>query len=384
MTVITDDYVKMDFGTGAVKITPAHDHNDYDMGNRHNLEQINIFDDNGLVIDTCTKYDGMKRFDVRTILTDDLKALGQYVGTEDNAMIVPMCSRSKDIIEPLLKPQWYVVCDEMARKSVEVVRNGELKIIPSAHEKTWYHWLENSRPWCISRQLWWGHRIPAYLATVSGDHNKFDSEDDYWVTGLTDAEAMEKAVRKFGVSADKISLSQDEDVLDTWFSSALYPFSAFGWPDKNPELDRFFPGHLLETGHDILFFWVARMVMFSISLCDGQLPFKEVYLHAMVRDAHGRKMSKSLGNVIDPRDVINGISLQKLQETLLAGNLDPKEIAKAQLGQAADYPSGIPECGTDVLRFGLLAYTSQGIHRPPYTRTGDYQIKTSLNIFYRM
>ena len=149
-------------------------------------------------------------------------------------------------------------------------------------------------------------------------------------------------------------------MLDTWFSSALYPFSAFGWPDKNPELDRFFPGHLLETGWDILFFWVARMVMFSVSLCDDKLPFNEVYLHSMVRDAHGRKMSKSLGNVIDPRDVITGISLKKLQDSLLLGNLDAKEIAKAQAGQAADYPTGIPECGTDALRFGLLAYTAQG------------------------
>jgi len=302
----------------------------------------------------------MKRFDVRTQITNDLKEIDQYVDTVDNPMIVPMCSRSKDVIEPLLKPQWYVDCEEMARKSVEVVRNRELKIIPSAHEKTWYHWLENSRPWCISRQLWWGHRVPAYFVTIQGDHKKFDNEHDYWVCAMSEEEAMQEAVKKFEVPKEKISLEQDPDVLDTWFSSALYPFSAFGWPDQSPELDRFFPGHLLETGHDILFFWVARMVMFSITLCDGKLPFEEVYLHAMVRDAHGRKMSKSLGNVIDPRDVITGITLKKLQETLLAGNLDAKEIEKAQKGQAADYPNGIPECGTDALRFGLCAYTSQG------------------------
>ena len=166
MVVVADDYVKMDFGSGAVKITPAHDHNDYEMGKRHDLAQINIFDDHGLVQGTGTKYDGMKRFDVRKLIIEDLKAIGQYVGVEDNPMIVPVCSRSKDIIEPLLKPQWYVDCEDMAAKSVEVVRNGKLKIIPNSHEKTWYHWLENSRPWCISRQLWWGHRIPAYKVRV--------------------------------------------------------------------------------------------------------------------------------------------------------------------------------------------------------------------------
>ena len=180
------------------------------------------------------------------------------------------------------------------------------------------------------------------------------------MTGLSLDEAMAKAEAKFKVTREHISLEQDPDVLDTWFSSGLYPFSSFGWPDESPELSRFFPGHLLETGHDILFFWVARMVMFSIALFDGKLPFEEVYLHAMVRDAHGRKMSKSLGNVIDPRDVISGITLKELQDSLLKGNLDAKEIEKAQKGQAADYPTGIPECGTDALRFGLLAYTAQG------------------------
>jgi valyl-tRNA synthetase len=288
-----------------------------------------------------------------------LKEIGQYVGTEDNAMVVPMCSRSKDIIEPLLKPQWYVDTQVMAKRACDVVTNKELKIIPESHEKTWFRWLEDARPWCISRQLWWGHRIPAYKATLSEEHKSFDKEEDYWVCGITEEEALASAVEKFECGKDQITLEQDPDVLDTWFSSALVPFSAFGWPDENPEPSRFFPGELLETGHDILFFWVARMVMFSLSLCD-KLPFKEVYLHAMVRDAHGRKMSKSLGNVIDPRDVINGVTLKDLQATLLSGNLDAKEIKKAQDGQAADYPDGIPECGTDALRFALCSYTSQG------------------------
>jgi len=359
LIIVADDYVKMDFGTGAVKITPAHDQNDYELGQRHKLEQISIFDEYGAVCDTGTKYDGMKRFDVRKVIIEDLKQINQYVDSVDNAMIVPMCSRSKDIIEPMLKPQWYVDVTDMAKRACDVVTNGEVKIIPKDHEKTWYRWLEDSRPWCISRQLWWGHRIPAYFAAVDGAHKESANKDDYWIVAMTPEEAKAKAAAKFGVAESKITLEQDPDVLDTWFSSALYPFSAFGWPDKTPELERFYPGHLLETGHDILFFWVARMVMFSLDL-ENKVPFKEIYLHAMVRDAHGRKMSKSLGNVIDPLQVINGISIEKLQASLLGGNLDDKEIKKAQAGQAADYPEGIPECGTDALRFGLCAYTAQG------------------------
>jgi len=221
--------------------------------------------------------------------------------------------------------------------------------------------LENIRDWCISRQLWWGHRIPAYFVTINDPKvPKGDASDGkYWVSGRDEQEAKEKAAKLFGVSVDKISLKQDEDVLDTWFSSGLLPFSMCGWPQKTDDLKNFFPGDLLETGHDILFFWVARMVFFSLLLTD-KLPFKTVYLHALVRDAHGRKMSKSLGNVIDPLDVVSGISLEDLHKTLLSGNLEAKEVEKAKLGQKQDYPSGIPECGCDALRFALFAYTSPG------------------------
>uniref|UniRef100_A0A9J8AH35 valine--tRNA ligase n=1 Tax=Cyprinus carpio carpio TaxID=630221 RepID=A0A9J8AH35_CYPCA len=359
MPIVFDDFVDMNFGTGAVKITPAHDHNDYEVGERHKLTFINILDENGLLINVPPPFLGMKRFEARKAVLQALKDLGQFKEVKDNPMVVPVCSRSKDIVEPLLKPQWYVDCKGMGKQAADVVRNGELKIIPDHHLKTWFNWMDNIRDWCISRQLWWGHRIPAYFVTVNDPSIKpgEDVDGHYWVSGRSEEEAREKAAKRFNVTADKISLRQDEDVLDTWFSSGIFPFSIFGWPTE--DLRVFYPGTLLETGHDILFFWVARMVMMGLKLT-GKLPFKEVYLHAVVRDAHGRKMSKSLGNVIDPLDVITGISLEGLHAQLIESNLDPLEIEKAKQGQKSDYPSGIPECGTDALRFALCAYTSQG------------------------
>lgn len=361
LPIVCDDFVDINFGTGAVKITPAHDHNDYDVGKRHDLPFINIIDDDGNITGDCGQFTGMKRFAARKAVLQALTEKGLYRETKENPMVVPVCSRSKDIVEPLIKYQWFLNCSEMAKNAIEVVKNGELKLIPENHVKTWNHWMENIRDWCISRQLWWGHRIPAYFVTVDGSTLVTDSEmqAENWVSGRNEDEARQKAAKKFNVAPEKLELKQDEDVLDTWFSSALFPFSIFGWPEQTEDLKTFYPGTFLETGHDILFFWVARMVFMGQKLL-GCLPFKEVYLHAMVRDAHGRKMSKSLGNVIDPVDVINGISLEGLHAILEEGNLDPKEMKKAKEGQKADYPDGIPECGTDALRFALCAYTAQG------------------------
>ncbi|XP_054714307.1 valine--tRNA ligase-like [Uloborus diversus] len=360
MPIVCDDFVDMEFGTGAVKITPAHDPADYEVGLRHNLPFINILHDDGIMNSNCAEFAGMKRFEARRKVLAALKSKGLYRETKDNPMAVPICSRSKDIVEPLLKIQWYVKCDGMAQKALEAVKDGSLKIYPEVHIKTWNHWLEKIRDWCVSRQLWWGHRIPAYYVTIKGREESCDANDnEKWISARSEEEAREKAAKKFNVSSSNIELKQDDDVLDTWFSSGLFPFSIFGWPDNTTDLKAFYPGTLLETGHDIIFFWVARMVMLGIQLM-GQPPFKEVFLHSIVRDAHGRKMSKSLGNVIDPIDMINGISLEALHATLKDSNLDPKEIEKATQGQKSDFPSGIPECGTDALRFALCAYTAQG------------------------
>lgn len=280
-------------------------------------------------------------------------------------MRLGLCSRSGDILEPMITPQWYVDCNNMAKRATDAVRNGELKIIPAEHEKTWFQWLDNIRDWCISRQLWWGHQIPAWFVTTTeeaaeGKVSKNDmAHNDRWIVARTEEEAKAKAIALLGCAEDQVVMERDEDVLDTWFSSGLFPFSVMGWPDDTADLKAFYPTSLLETGLDILFFWVARMVMMGLELTDT-LPFHTVFLHAMVRDKEGRKMSKSIGNVIDPLEVINGCTLQKLQDRLESGNLPQKEIARAKKNNAEEFPDGIPECGSDALRFGLLAYCSQG------------------------
>ena len=355
--ILDKEAVDMEFGTGAVKITPAHDQNDYNTGKRHNLEFINILTDDGLLNENCgPEWEGMKRFDARKKVIEELKNKGLYIGQEDNEMTIPTCSRSGDIIEPLLKPQWWVAQGDMAKDAIKAVRDGQIVINPKTSENEYFRWLENLQDWCISRQLWWGHRCPVYFVKIEGQDN--DRNDGaYWVAGRNLDEALVKAEAKFpGV---KYELEQDEDVLDTWFSSGLWPFSTLGWPKETKDLKDFYPFSMLETGWDILFFWVSRMILLGLKLT-GEVPFKEVFCHSLVRDAQGRKMSKSLGNVVDPLDVISGIKLEDLHAKLLQGNLDPREVEKAKLGQKESYPNGIPQCGTDAMRFALCAYTTGG------------------------
>jgi valyl-tRNA synthetase len=357
LPIMADEMVDKDFGTGAVKITPAHDPNDYEVGKRHNLEFISILNDDGtLNANAGDRFNGMKRFHARREVVKALTEAGLFIETKDNPMQIPICSKSGDIIEPILKPQWWVKCKPLAEEAIKRSRAGELKISPAQSEADWYRWLDNIQDWCISRQLWWGHRCPAYFVRIEGEEND-TSDDQNWVVGRTLEEATERA--KVLAAGKSFALEQDEDVLDTWFSSGLWPFSIMGWPEKTPDLGHYYPASLLETGWDILFFWVARMVLLGIYLTD-KVPFAEVLCHAMIRDAHGRKMSKSLGNVIDPLDVIHGLSLQDLHQKLYEGNLDDKEIAKAIAGQKKDFPKGIPECGTDGLRFALCAYSGGG------------------------
>lgn len=356
--ILDPTLVEIEFGTGAVKITPAHDPNDFEAGKRHNLPSITVMDMNGNIsMDGIFK--GMHRFECRKQLTKKLEEMNLLRGIEPYAYRVGRCSRTHDIIEPLLMPQWFVDCSEMARQSVEAVRNKELRLYPASHEAVWFQWLENIQPWCVSRQLWWGHRIPAYKVV----NVLPETHEDPWVVARNLDEAKEKARAKFNLTDKEVEAAgfeQDPDVLDTWFSSGLWPFSTMGWPDADhADMERFFPNSLMETGHDLIFFWVARMVMMSLHLT-GKLPYKDVFFHAMVRDKNGKKMSKSTGNVIDPLWVVNGISLEGLHQSLYEGNLSEKEITPALKLQKETFPNGIPECGSDALRFGLLSYTQSG------------------------
>ncbi|ODV92748.1 hypothetical protein CANCADRAFT_1342 [Tortispora caseinolytica NRRL Y-17796] len=361
LPIVTDsEAVDMEFGTGAVKITPAHDPNDYATGKRHNLEFINILNDDGTLNSACgPEWNGMKRFDARVAVIEQLKQKGLFIEQKDNAMSIPLCAKSGDVIEPIMKPQWWVRQKDMADAALEAVRSGKITITPSASEQEFYHWLSNIQDWCISRQLWWGHRCPVYFVDFEGvDQDPNDGK--WWVSAFSIEEADEIVQKDFAEAKScKYTLSQDEDVLDTWFSSGLWPFSTLGWPSETSDMKDYYPMNVLETGWDILFFWVARMVMLGIKMT-GQVPFTEVFCHSLVRDAQGRKMSKSLGNVIDPLDVIKGISLEALGEQLTKGNLDAREIAKAKEGQKLSFPKGIPECGTDAMRFALCAYTTGG------------------------
>lgn len=345
LPAIFDEKAEMAFGTGILKVTPCHDPVDFELGRKHGLAMKNVMDESNTIVLDGSKYAGLRRFEARRRIVEDLRAAGHLHSIEDYEQVIPFCSRSGDIVEPMLREQWWLNCSGMAARAVEGVRSGEIAMRPEEARTIWYRWLSGARDWCLSRQLWWGHRMPAYRPFRGG-------EPGPWIVARSAEEALSEATQD-GYD----SVQQDEDVLDTWFSSGLWPFSALGWPERTPTLCRFFPNSLLETGSDILFFWVARMVMLSYELC-GSRPFDSILLHGIVRDAHGRKMSKSLGNVVDPLYVIEGISLADMEANLKTGNLDKREIQRATDALRRDYPNGIPKCGADALRFTLLSYSN--------------------------
>lgn len=302
--VIADSYVEMEFGTGALKVTPAHDPNDYEIGLRHQLPMINIMNGDASLNQNAGPYAGLDRFEARKQLWEDMRKAGLVVGEEERPHQVGHCQRCHTIVEPLLSEQWWVKMQPLAEPALAAVRNGSIQIVPERFEKTYYQWLENIRDWCISRQLWWGHRIPIWYGP-----------DGQTFAARNEQEALQQALAHYGES---VVLEQDPDVLDTWFSSGLWPFSTLGWPDQTPDLAKYYPTTVLETGYDIIFFWVARMIMMGLKFT-GQVPFKYVYLHGLVRDELGRKMSKSLGNALDPLDLIAEYGSDALRFSLLTG-----------------------------------------------------------------
>lgn len=310
--VIGDEYVDKEFGTGALKITPGHDPNDYEIGARHNLPTLSILDKEAKVTAAGGVYAGMDRFDCREKLWEDMGKAGLVIKTQTHTHQVPRSQRGGEIIEPMISTQWFVKIDSMAEKALEAVKDGRIKIVPEFYAKTYYNWMENIQDWCISRQLWWGHRIPVWYGP-----------DGEMFIARSEEEAQEKANAHYGKETE---IEQDPDVLDTWFSSGLFPFSTLGWPEETPDYNYFYPTSILETGYDILFFWVARMIMSGLEYT-GEIPFHTVYLHGIIRDEIGRKMGKSIGNVIDPLEVMDDFGTDALRFTILVGSTPGKDTS---------------------------------------------------------